>query len=147
MKGYCQSAPSVTRSEDDWSWSTPGTGLCFYWRWQAAHRWYKFNMDGGWLGRFSRWCINLAWTVDSDKSCCVLRLAPWWWIISLVTVSPLENMPEFTFACAYVSMKNFVITQLQLIHLNSLVKQHQLWPTSNQQLVQSIFVLLCMYYH
>ena len=42
-------AASGTRSEDD---CTCGTGLCFYRRRQAAHRWYKFNMDGGWLGRF-----------------------------------------------------------------------------------------------
>ena len=39
-------------NEDDWSWSTRGTGLCFYWRRQATHRRYKFNMDGGWRCHF-----------------------------------------------------------------------------------------------
>ena len=34
--------------DTDWD----GTGLCFYQWWQGAHRRYKFNMDGGWLGHF-----------------------------------------------------------------------------------------------
>ena len=54
VEGYCQSAASWTRSEDDWSWSTRGTGLCFYRRRQAAHRRCKFNMDGCWLLRNQR---------------------------------------------------------------------------------------------
>ena len=42
----CQSAALGTRSDDDRSWSMRSTGLCFYRRPQAAHRRYKFNMDG-----------------------------------------------------------------------------------------------------
>ena len=52
VEGYCQtcqSAASGTQSDDDWTWSTLGTGLCFYRRWQAAYRRYKFNIDGDWL--------------------------------------------------------------------------------------------------
>ena len=60
VEGYCQSAASGTQSDDDWTWNTFGTGLCFYqWR-QAAHRRYKFDMDGGWLGRF-RWRAMHKW--------------------------------------------------------------------------------------
>ena len=41
------SAVLGTRSEDDWSWSTCGTDLCFYWRRQVTHRrWLTGSLDG-----------------------------------------------------------------------------------------------------
>ena len=47
VEGYCQSTASGTRSKDNWSWTTCGTGLCFYRRQQATHRWCKFSIGSG----------------------------------------------------------------------------------------------------
>ena len=72
-----------TRSEDDWSWSTRGTGFYLYQRRPAAHRQYKFSVLWtlvDWVASGTGPCINgrnLAHDFGVKCSPCMCALLEW----------------------------------------------------------------------